>query len=193
MEHARGTGQATDRQSRSATPIARPRADLAVGEAATLRGRLYVVFGELSSRTATIIGSPWAFIAALVSIVLWAATGPLFGFSDTWQLIINTATTVVTFLIVFLIQHTQNKDARAIQLKLNEVLAALEGASNRLINIEKLSDADLDRLQEQFEHLADRLRAPGEARNSHSVEEEEPAEPADRNRERGQHRTPRSA
>jgi low affinity Fe/Cu permease len=176
MPQQRPSPEPLGRPSRSATPIIRPRTDAPVRETDTLRGRLYVLFGEFSNRTAIIIGSPWAFIVAVVSIVVWAVSGPLFGFSDTWQLIVNTATTVVTFLIVFLIQHTQNKDARAIQLKLNEILAALEGASNRLINIEKLSDAELDHLQQQFEHLASRLRASGEASHAHSVEEEEPAE-----------------
>ncbi|HEV8673679.1 MAG TPA: low affinity iron permease family protein [Methylomirabilota bacterium] len=127
----------------------------------------------MSTRVSSLVGSPWAFMLAVSTIVVWAVMGPLYGFSDTWQLIINTGTTIVTFLIVFLIQHTQNKDARAIQLKLNEVIAALEGASNTLINVEKMSDADLDRLQERFQQLAEHIRVTGEARRAHSVEEEE--------------------
>src|SRR3954464_14906488 len=99
---------------------------------------------ERSSRLATLwTGSSWAFATAVLVIVTWLATGPLFHYSDTWQLVINTGTTIVTFLMVFLIQRAQNKDALAIQLKLNELVAAMEGASNRLIDVEDLSEAEL--------------------------------------------------
>jgi low affinity Fe/Cu permease len=157
---------------RSASPLVRPEADTSVRERHTLRGRIHLAFGELASRVALIVGSPWAFTVAVLTIVGWAVTGPAFGYSDTWQLIINTGTTIVTFLIVFLIQHTQNKDARAIQIKLNELLAAVQGASNRLVNVEKMSDAELDHLQQQFQTLADRMRAQGDAVQAHSIEEE---------------------
>jgi low affinity Fe/Cu permease len=148
-----------------------------VPEAPRLRERIYVAFGELANRTSLVVGSPWAFLLAGAAIVAWGMSGPWFGFSDTWQLVINTGTTVVTFLIVFLIQHTQNKDARAIQLKLNEILAALDGASNRLINVEDLSDAELDRLHGAFERLALRVRREGQARRAHSIEEESAGPP----------------
>jgi low affinity Fe/Cu permease len=159
-------------KSRSATPLVRPHTDTCVRERQTLRGRVDLAFGPLANRVSLIVGSPWAFTAAVLSIVGWAVTGPAFGYSDTWQLIINTSTTIVTFLIVFLIQHTQNKDARAIQIKLNELLAAVEGASNRLINVEKMSDAELDHLQQEFQALADRMRAQGDTVRAHSIEEE---------------------
>jgi low affinity Fe/Cu permease len=153
-----------------------PRPDPPAGgsdpDATTTRARIHERFGELSSRVAVAVGSPWAFMLAVLTILGWGISGPLFGFSDTWQLVVNTGTTIVTFLIVFLIQHTQNKEARAIQLKLNEVIAALAGASNALINVEKMSDADLDRLQDRFQRLTDRVRREGEARQAHSVEEE---------------------
>jgi|RhiMetdeSRZDD1v2_1073273.scaffolds.fasta_scaffold270008_3 low affinity Fe/Cu permease len=157
---------------RSATPLIRPRGDVPVRESRTLRGRIHEAFGELASRVSLVMGSPWAFGLAVLTIAGWGLSGPVFGYSDSWQLVINTGTTIVTFLMVFLIQHTQNKDARAIQLKLNELLAAVEGASNRLINVEKMSDEELDRLQRQFQHLADRIRVHGPSKEPHSIEEE---------------------
>jgi low affinity Fe/Cu permease len=174
MRNRQRTEAFAQRAARSGAPLVRPQVDVPVREAPTATGRFRVLFGQLSSRVSALVGSPTAFILAVLALLVWAAAGPLFGFSDTWQLLINTATTIVTFLIVFLIQHTQNKDARAIQLKLNEVLAAIEGASNRLINVEKLSDEELDRLQDEFGRLAERVRAQGDARRAHSVEEEEP-------------------
>src|SRR5262245_15114381 len=98
-------------------------------------------------------GSSQAFALATAVIVVWAVTGPLFRFSDTWQLVINTGTTIVTFLMVFLIQRAQNKDSRAVALKLNEIVAALEGASNRLIAAERLSEAELQILSRHYEEL----------------------------------------
>ena len=92
-------------------------------------------------------------MSALAIVLVWALTGPLFGFSDTWQLVINTGTTIVTFLMVFLVQNTQNRDARAIHLKLDELLRGVEGARTGLVNLEAMSDEDLARLQEQFERL----------------------------------------
>jgi low affinity Fe/Cu permease len=164
-------------ESRSATPIARPLADVPVRERATLRGRIHRVFGELANRVSLIVGSPWAFLLAALTIVAWGVSGPAFHYSDSWQLVINTGTTIVTFLMVFLIQHTQNKDALAIQLKLNELIAAVKGASGRLINIEKMSDEELDRLHAQFQTLADEMRVRGDVAASHSVEEERAGEP----------------
>jgi len=117
------------------------------------------------------VGTSWAFGVALLVVAVWAATGPLFGFSDTWQLVINTGTTIVTFLMVFLIQRAQNNDARAIHLKLNEVVAALHGASNRLINVEDLTEDEVRLLHRYYAHLVTLARDTGELTKSHSVEE----------------------
>ena len=116
-------------------------------------------------------GSSWAFTIALGVIVVWAVTGPLFGFSDTWQLVINTGTTIVTFLMVFLIQRTQNKETAALELKLNELVAAMRGASNRLIDAEDLSERDLHALHRHYEELARMARRDEDLTESHSVEE----------------------
>lgn len=113
-------------------------------------------FGEFSHRVTHAVGRPWAFLAALVIVLVWAISGPLFGFGDTWQLVINTATTIVTFLMVFLIQQTQNKDGKAVELKLNELVAATKGASNRLIRRrESLTEEDLDVLHGHFLRLVE--------------------------------------
>ena len=111
-------------------------------------------FAQLAAKTSTITGSFWAFGAALFVIVAWAAVGPIFGFSEGWQLVVNTATTIITFLMVFVIQHAQNKEMRAVQLKLSELIAALEGASNRLIDVEDLSERELELLNARYRHLA---------------------------------------
>ena len=102
------------------------------------------------------VGSPWAFLIAVLAVLGWAATGPLFDYSDTWQLVINTATTIVTFLIVFLIQNTQNRDTKAIHLKLDELLRGVKRARTNLVSLESLTDEELDRLQEEFEKLRKR-------------------------------------
>ncbi len=112
------------------------------------------LFDRFAEGAATLAGSPWAFGVAVTVLVVWALTGPLLGFSNTWQLIINTGTTIVTFLMVFLIQHSENKSSRAIQIKLDELLAVTKAASDRLIAIEDLSDDELDQLQRRFERLA---------------------------------------
>jgi low affinity Fe/Cu permease len=129
------------------------------------------VFSRFASWISEKTGSTWAFMIALATVVVWAATGPIFGFSDTWQLVINTSTTIVTFLMVFLIQRAQNKDALAVQLKLNEIVAALDGASNRLISVEDLSDDELEVLHKHYRELA--LMAKDESRitESHSIDE----------------------
>jgi low affinity Fe/Cu permease len=106
--------------------------------------------------TSEIVGSSWSFIAAVLIIVIWAATGPAFGYSDTWQLVINTGTTIITFLMVFLIQNTQNRDARAIHLKLDELLRAVEGARVSMANLENLPDEELQRLSKEFEQLCEK-------------------------------------
>src|SRR5437899_10177790 len=107
-------------------------------------------FRVFAHRSAFMLGSAWAFSGAVFVIVVWLVTGPTFHFSDTWQLIINTATTIITFLMVFLIQNTQNRDAKAMHLKLDELIRAIQGARNRLVDLEKLSDDELKRLEEQF-------------------------------------------
>jgi low affinity Fe/Cu permease len=117
------------------------------------------------------VGTSWAFAIALAVVIAWALTGPLFRFSDTWQLVINTGTTIVTFLMVFLIQRAQNKDARAIHLKLNEIVAAVRGASNRLINVEDLTEDEVRLLHRYYAHLVRLARESGELTNSHSIEE----------------------
>jgi low affinity Fe/Cu permease len=116
-------------------------------------------------------GSSAAFALAFAAIVVWAATGPLFDFSNTWQLVINTATTIVTFLMVFLIQRAQNKDALAIQMKLNELVAAIDGASNRLIDVEDLSEEELETLHRYYSKLARMAKHDADIRRSHSIEE----------------------
>jgi low affinity Fe/Cu permease len=116
-------------------------------------------------------GSTWAFLLAGGVIVVWLVSGPIFNFSDTWQLVINTGTTIVTFLMVFLIQRSQNKDAQAMQLKLNEIIAAQAGASSRLLNVEDFSEADLAILHRHYAELAHLARQEHDLTRTHSVEE----------------------
>ncbi len=108
-----------------------------------------------------VLGSAWAFATAILIILIWGLTGPMFHYSDTWQLIINTGTTIVTFLMVFLIQNTQNRDAKAVHLKLDEVIRALKGARNQLIDLGKLSDEDLTSLEKQFERARKKAERNG--------------------------------
>jgi low affinity Fe/Cu permease len=115
-------------------------------------------------------GSTPAFILAFSIVVIWLVTGPLFGFSDTWQLVINTGTTIVTFLMVFLIQRAQNKESLAVQLKLNELVAAINGASNRLISVEDLSEEELEVLHKHYRELAEMAKSEAGVGESHSVE-----------------------
>lgn len=129
---------------------------------------------ERFSRKATeATGTSTAFIIALLIIVVWIISGPLFHFSDTWQLVINTGTTIVTFLMVFLIQRSQNKDALAIHLKLNEIVAALEGASNRLIDVEDLTEDEIKTLHTHYQALVSMAKKDLKLTQSHSVEEAE--------------------
>lgn len=116
-------------------------------------------------------GTSSAFVLAVLVILVWAITGPVFGFSDTWQLVINTGTTIVTFLMVFLIQRAQNKDALAIHLKLNEIVAAMEGASNRLIDVEDLTEPEIDALRRYYKRLIELAREDDQLTTTHSIEE----------------------
>ena len=112
-------------------------------------------FRKFASVTSDVVGSSWAFILAVLIIVVWAVTGPAFGYSDTWQLVINTGTTIITFLMVFLIQNTQNRDAKAIHLKLDELLRAVEGARTSMANLENMPDEELKRLQQEFRRICE--------------------------------------
>ena len=114
------------------------------------------LFRRVANAVSEATGTPWAFIGALSIIVVWSVTGPIFDFSDTWQLVINTGTTIVTFLMVFLIQNTQNRDSRAVHLKLDELIRGVEGARTRLVDLEHLTDEELDQLEEQFKHIRER-------------------------------------
>ena len=127
-------------------------------------------FHVFARGSSNVLGSPWAFIIAILIIVTWGITGPAFHFSDTWQLIINTGTTIVTFLMVFLIQNTQNRDAKAAHLKLDELIRAVKGARNNLVNLENLSDEDLKKLEKQFtrvrEHAANASKQVSELKRA---------------------------
>jgi low affinity Fe/Cu permease len=129
------------------------------------------VLERFSRRVTEWAGGSWAFGVAVGVIAVWATTGPLFAFSDTWQLVINTGTTIVTFLMVFLIQRSQNKDAQALHLKLNEIVAALEGASNRLINVEELTEDEVKVLHQHYRTLVAISKAETSLTHSHSIEE----------------------
>ena len=126
---------------------------------------------HLSERVTHWAGSTAAFMIAAAIIVVWALLGPMFGYSNGWQLVINTGTTIVTFLMVFLIQRTQNKDALVIHLKLNELVAAKRGASNRLIDVEALSEEELQTLSQFYRELAELARRDSDVSKSHSIEE----------------------
>ncbi len=137
----------------------------------TITTALRGTFDRFSSGVAHFTGSSAAFVFATGVIVVWGLTGPLFGFSNTWQLVINTGTTVVTFLMVFLIQHAQNKDSVALHLKLNELLAATVGASNRLVSIEDLTEEELIVLRRYYQQLALLTKTGGNLLESHSIDE----------------------
>ena len=111
------------------------------------------IFRRLAYTTAEVVGSPWAFLLGVLVVLIWGLSGPYFRYSDTWQLVINTGTTIVTFLVVFLIQGAQNRDSRALHLKLDELLRAVEHARTSLVALESRTDEELDRLQKEFEHL----------------------------------------
>ena len=123
-------------------------------------------FGRFAACASNWVGSKWAFAVAMLAILGWAASGQMFHFSDTWQLVINTGTTIVTFLMVFLIQNTQNRDARAINLKLDELIRVTDKAQDQMMNIENLSDMELDELKEKFENIKSHLERVETAQSS---------------------------
>lgn len=114
------------------------------------------IFRKFASKTSKIAGSAWAFVIAILTVIIWAVSGPIFGYSNTWQLAINTGTTILTFLMVFLIQNTQNRDSRAMHIKLDELLKNVTGARTSLVNIEEISDEKLEELQLEFQLLHER-------------------------------------
>lgn len=128
-------------------------------------------FDHFASRVTRLAGSPTMFCVALAVVLVWAICGPMFGFSEVWQLVINTATTIVTFLMVFLIQQSQNKDSIAVHLKLNELLASSRHASNRMIGIEDLDEQDLRTVADFYARLADRARESGNERRACSIDD----------------------
>ncbi len=111
------------------------------------------LFRKLSVWSASALGSPWVFVVNVLLILLWLVSGPFFHYSDTWQLLVNTATTVFTYLAVFLIQNTQNRDAKAMHLKLDELISSIEGARNRMVDLQNLTDEEMEQLQQQFQRL----------------------------------------
>jgi low affinity Fe/Cu permease len=119
-----------------------------------MRAKINAPFTRFAKRTSIITGKPVTFILAVSIIIVWAVTGPMFGFSDTWQLVINTSTTIITFLMVFLIQNTQNRDTEALQIKLDELIRAIEQANNSLLDLEELDDRELDRIRSKYLELA---------------------------------------
>ncbi|HKO97939.1 MAG TPA: low affinity iron permease family protein [Pyrinomonadaceae bacterium] len=131
------------------------------------------ILEQFSRKATKATGSSTAFVLAILAIVVWLLTGPLFHYSDTWQLVINTGTTIITFLMVFLIQRTQNKDSLAIHLKLNEIVAAIEGSSNRLIDVEDLSEGEIEVLHKHYQTLAQMAKKDLKLTQSHSIEEAE--------------------
>lgn len=126
---------------------------------------------RLSRAVSRWVGSSPAFAIAALSVLVWALTGPLFGYSVGWQMVINTGTTIVTFLMVFLIQRSQNRESLAVQLKLNEIVAALDGASNRLLDVEDVSETELSHLHEYYRQLAERVKHEANRRKVHSLDE----------------------
>ena len=127
-------------------------------------------FRVFARRSSIILGSAWAFAGAVLVILVWILTGPTFHFSDTWQLIINTATTIITFLMVFLIQNTQNRDVKAVHLKLDEIIRALKGARNELVDLEELSDEEVKKLEQQFQRLRKRAEHHNHSRHAAPAE-----------------------
>jgi low affinity Fe/Cu permease len=132
--------------------------------------KLNLVFENIATKITCWTGSSQAFLTAFSLVIIWAATGPLFGYSETWQLVINTGTTIITFLMVFLIQKSQNKESKALQLKLNELIAASRFASNRMVDIEDLTEAELDVLHKFYQKLSDSAQEDDSITDSHSID-----------------------
>jgi low affinity Fe/Cu permease len=151
------------------------------------KNKLSQFLEQFSLKATKATGTSMAFILALSVIIVWGITGPLFHYSDTWQLVINTSTTIVTFLMVFLIQRAQNKDAQAIHIKLNEIVAAVEGASNRLIDVEDLTEGEIETLHQHFQKLVQMAKKDIKLTLSHSIEEAE----ARHNLKHSKHRHPK--
>jgi low affinity Fe/Cu permease len=153
--------KAVHRMSTPKSKEARAKA-LAASKRFATRASKHDAFGAFAAVASGWLGSKWAFLGAMLIIVVWACSGPVFHFSDTWQLVINTGTTIVTFLMVFLIQNTQNRDAKAINLKLNELIYATAAAGDQMLDIEKLSDEELDTMQKRYEQIrAECIRREG--------------------------------
>lgn len=129
------------------------------------------IFEKIALVLTKFSGSTPAFVMSLSIIIIWALSGPFFDYSEVWQLVINTGTTIITFLMVFLIQRTQNKDSMAIQLKLNEIIASIEGASNRLVDVEDISEAELETLKKHYQKLSKLFEKDRNIKVSHSIEE----------------------
>ena len=145
--------------------------DIIISNRNKKRHAISVFFNDFSAKVTRAAGTPIAFILAFVLIIVWGVTGPIFKFSDTWQLVINTGTTIITFLMVFIIQQTQNKDTLALQLKLNELIAANEQASNRLVDIEDLTEEELEVLKRFYIKMAKKAKKEGDLFTSHSLDE----------------------
>lgn len=135
------------------------------------KGSFRYFFDKMATKVTRASGRPGAFILACLIVIAWLITGPIFKYSDTWQLVINTGTTIITFLMVFIIQQTQNKDTVALQIKLNELIASSEFASNRLVNVEDLTEEDLDTLKKFYARLADLAQKERDIHRSHSLDE----------------------
>jgi low affinity Fe/Cu permease len=136
-----------------------------------MKKHILSIFDKFSKKVTRATGSPVAFMMAFVVIIIWALLGPIFDYSDTWQLVINTGTTIITFLMVFVIQQSQNKDTMALQLKLNELIASSNKASNKLVDIEDLTEDELDKLKAFYIQLADLAKKEDNAFKSHSLDE----------------------
>jgi len=137
------------------------------------KNRLSAMFQKMSAKVTKATGSPLAFTIALFVVLIWGITGPIFNFSDTWQLVINTGTTIITFLMVFIIQQSQNKDTVAIHLKLNELIASHDRASNRLVDIEDLTEEELEKIKKFYVKISDLAEEENDVNTSHSLSEAE--------------------
>jgi low affinity Fe/Cu permease len=153
-----GTKRATPRSASTSSLTKRKSALSEARDQVANTNTINLGFSRFASKTAQLVGHPFMFLFAVVALLVWATVGPLFHFSDTWQLVINTGTTIVTFLVVFLIQNTQNRDAKAFHLKLDELIRSHEPARNDMIDIEKLSDEELDELEKTYASICERKR-----------------------------------